>query len=290
MRDIVAYLDSLRQVPPPERPDTVRLAGDTLRGALLYRAQCARCHAASGAGGVAPAVFGRGSYSVGAGMARQVTLATFLRWNMPYDLTGTLPAQDAADIAAWVLRRPEVNYGSLLSLRGVDGVRVGGAGVADATVAEQVEISLKYAGYIARQADEIAKHISSETTVIPAELDYDEVRGLSHEVRQKLKTQRPATVGQAARMSGVTPAAVSLLLVHLKRRDLSAGSARAIALRVEGVIEIGGRRRAIIRREGAGESVRVSEGDMVEGWTVRSIASERVVLVSPSGELVLPTR
>jgi hypothetical protein len=70
----------------------------------------------------------------------------------------------------------------------------------------------------------------------------------------------------------------------------SAGSARAIALRVEGVIEIGGRRRAIIRREGAGESVRVSEGDMVEGWTVRSIASERVVLVSPSGELVLPTR
>jgi hypothetical protein len=56
------------------------------------------------------------------------------------------------------------------------------------------------------------------------------------------------------------------------------------------VIEIGGRRRAIIRREGAGESVRVSEGDMVEGWTVRSIASERVVLVSPSGELVLPTR
>ncbi len=110
MRDIVAYLDSLRQVPPPERPDTVRLAGDTLRGARLYRAQCARCHAASGAGGVAPAVFGRGSYSVGAGMARQVTLATFLRWNMPYDLAGTLPSQDAADIAAWVLRRPRLDH------------------------------------------------------------------------------------------------------------------------------------------------------------------------------------
>jgi tRNA uridine 5-carboxymethylaminomethyl modification enzyme len=133
---------------------------------------------------------------------------------------------------AELLRRPEVNYGSLLSLCGVDGVLVGGAGVADATVAEQVEISLKYAGYIARQADEIAKHISSETTVIPAELDYDEVRGLSHEVRQKLKTQRPATLGQAARMSGVTPAAVSLLLVHVKRLNRRAGGADAPAPRV----------------------------------------------------------
>jgi thiosulfate dehydrogenase len=110
MRDIVAYLDSQRLAPTPERPDTVRLAGDTVRGARLYQTQCARCHAANGAGGVAPAVFGRRSYSVGAGMARQVTLSTFLRWNMPYDLMGTLPAQDAADIAAWVLRRPRLDH------------------------------------------------------------------------------------------------------------------------------------------------------------------------------------
>jgi thiosulfate dehydrogenase len=110
MRDVVGYLDSLRDLPRPARPDTVRLVGDTVRGGTLYRTQCARCHAANGAGGAAPAVFGPGSYSVGAGMARQVTLATFLRWNMPYDLAGTLPAQDAADIAAWVLRRPRLDH------------------------------------------------------------------------------------------------------------------------------------------------------------------------------------
>ncbi|MFN3565543.1 MAG: tRNA uridine-5-carboxymethylaminomethyl(34) synthesis enzyme MnmG, partial [Burkholderiaceae bacterium] len=79
------------------------------------------------------------------------------------------------------------------------------------------EIAIKYAGYIARQEEEVARHESSETTRIPATLDYDAVRGLSIEVRQKLKAHRPETIGQAARISGVTPAAISLLLVHLKR-------------------------------------------------------------------------
>lgn len=110
MRDIVAYFDSLKVEPLPSRPDTVRLIGDTVRGARAYLATCARCHAANGAGAIAPAVFGVRSYSVGAGMSRQNTLATFLRWNMPYDKPGTLAAQDAADIAAYVLRRPRQDH------------------------------------------------------------------------------------------------------------------------------------------------------------------------------------
>jgi tRNA uridine 5-carboxymethylaminomethyl modification enzyme len=86
-------------------------------------------------------------------------------------------------------------------------------------VAEQVEIATKYAGYIARQRDEVARHEAHESTRIPEVLDYAQVSGLSIEVRQKLAAARPETVGQAARISGVTPAAISLLLVHLKRRS-----------------------------------------------------------------------
>ena len=88
-------------------------------------------------------------------------------------------------------------------------------------MAEQVEIQIKYAGYIARQEDEVLAHESHESTRIPAELDYVAVRGLSIEVRQKLQAQRPETIGQAARISGVTPAAISLLLVHIKRLNRS---------------------------------------------------------------------
>ncbi|MDL1859903.1 tRNA uridine-5-carboxymethylaminomethyl(34) synthesis enzyme MnmG [Betaproteobacteria bacterium PRO7] len=116
-----------------------------------------------------------------------------------------------------LLRRPNVTYASLVTLRRADGEPLGGPGIDDLQAAEQVEIAIKYAGYIARQEEEVAKHESSETTRIPASLDYDAVRGLSIEVRQKLKAHRPETIGQAARISGVTPAAISLLLVHLKR-------------------------------------------------------------------------
>ena len=84
-------------------------------------------------------------------------------------------------------------------------------------LAEQVEIQVKYAGYIARQQDEVQKQISHELQPIPADVDYDAVTSLSFEVRQKLKTHRPETIGQAARISGVTPAAISLLMIHLKR-------------------------------------------------------------------------
>jgi tRNA uridine 5-carboxymethylaminomethyl modification enzyme len=111
-----------------------------------------------------------------------------------------------------LLRRPEVSYGALMSLPGA------GAAVADEEIAQQLEIQAKYAGYIERQSQEVALHRHHEETALPQDFDYHNVHGLSVEVRQKLLTHRPATLGQAARLSGVTPAAVSLLLIHLRRR------------------------------------------------------------------------
>ncbi len=117
-----------------------------------------------------------------------------------------------------LLKRPNVSYEALMTARNADGSLLAGPGVADDEVlAEQVEIQVKYAGYIARQQDEVQKHIAHEQQPIPADVDYDAVTSLSFEVRQKLKTHRPETIGQAARISGVTPAAISLLLIHLKR-------------------------------------------------------------------------
>jgi tRNA uridine 5-carboxymethylaminomethyl modification enzyme len=110
-----------------------------------------------------------------------------------------------------LLRRPEVSYARLMTLPGA------GPAVADPDVAAQVEVSVKYAGYIDRQHAEIARHRAEEDTAIPPDFDYAAVRGLSNEVRQKLAKQRPDTVGVASRISGVTPAAISLLLVHLRR-------------------------------------------------------------------------
>jgi len=89
--------------------------------------------------------------------------------------------------------------------------------VSNPSVAEQVEISAKYEGYIERQRQEVARHQHYETTRLPIGIDYHQVSGLSNEVRQKLNLHKPETIGQAARISGVTPAAISLLLVHLKR-------------------------------------------------------------------------
>ncbi|MFH0935061.1 MAG: tRNA uridine-5-carboxymethylaminomethyl(34) synthesis enzyme MnmG [Pseudomonadota bacterium] len=109
-----------------------------------------------------------------------------------------------------LLRRPEVTYESLMTLPGAQSVEA-------AEVAEQVEIHAKYHGYIERQRDEIARQEGYETTQLPLDMDYGAVHGLSIEVRQKLNQHKPQTLGQAARISGVTPAAISLLLVHLKR-------------------------------------------------------------------------
>ncbi len=110
-----------------------------------------------------------------------------------------------------LLRRPAVTYAQLMTLSGA------GPGVADERVSEQVEIQAKYEGYIERQQEEIARQEQNEDLRLPPDVDYRQVRGLSAEVQQKLNQHRPETVGQAARISGITPAAVSVLLVHLKR-------------------------------------------------------------------------
>ncbi len=111
-----------------------------------------------------------------------------------------------------LLRRPDVNYRALMSLPGA------GEAVVDEKVAEQVEIQAKYHGYIERQQDEIARTRRHEETSLPLDFDYTNVRGLSTEAQLKLNAHKPATLGQAGRISGVTPAAISLLLVHLHKR------------------------------------------------------------------------
>ncbi|HQR81702.1 MAG: tRNA uridine-5-carboxymethylaminomethyl(34) synthesis enzyme MnmG [Thiotrichales bacterium 32-46-8] len=111
-----------------------------------------------------------------------------------------------------LLRRPEVTYHSLATLTGF------GEALTDEAVIEQVEIDVKYAGYLSRMQDEIDKVKRNEETLLPESLDYDAIEGLSNEVKQKLKEYRPNTIGQAGRVQGVTPAALSLLLVHLKKR------------------------------------------------------------------------
>jgi tRNA uridine 5-carboxymethylaminomethyl modification enzyme len=133
----------------------------------------------------------------------------------------SLPAEDAQRVLGKaiereyslhdLLLRPDVSYANLMSLTGA------GIGVADEKVAEQVEIQAKYHGYIERQREEVGNSQQYETLGLPNDLDYCEVRGLSIEVQQKLNQPKPETVGQAGRISGITPAAISLLLVHLKR-------------------------------------------------------------------------
>ena len=112
-----------------------------------------------------------------------------------------------------LLRRPEVSYEQVLSL-GEPGL-----GEAESAVREQVEIAAKYQGYIDRQKDEVARSRGQEHVKLPADLDYSEIHGLPIEAQQKLNAQKPETIGQASRISGITPAAISLLLVHLKRKS-----------------------------------------------------------------------
>jgi len=114
-----------------------------------------------------------------------------------------------------LLRRPDVSYADLMVLCGVE-QNAGNAWI-DAQIAEQVEIQIKYQGYIKRQQEEILRQSQHETTLLPIDIDYCLVKGLSNEVQQKLNEHKPETIGQAGRISGVTPAAISLLLVHLKR-------------------------------------------------------------------------
>ena len=124
-----------------------------------------------------------------------------------------------------LLRRPGVTYASLMTLPAA------GEGVADADVAAQVEVAIKYAGYIDRQRDEIARGRAQESMALPIDLDYRSVRGLSTEVQHKLNLHKPETIAQAARISGITPAAISLLLVHLKRGQLKQAAVERSTLR-----------------------------------------------------------
>jgi tRNA uridine 5-carboxymethylaminomethyl modification enzyme len=129
-----------------------------------------------------------------------------------HELSSTLGIEVTRETSALdLLKRPELDYARLLSLPML------APAVADPAVAEQVEITVKYAGYLDRQVDDIARQQRHETAIIPAAFDYAQVRGLSTEVRQKFERVRPETVGQAQRIPGVTPAAMALLLVHLSR-------------------------------------------------------------------------
>ncbi|MEO5812949.1 MAG: tRNA uridine-5-carboxymethylaminomethyl(34) synthesis enzyme MnmG [Rhodanobacter sp.] len=139
-------------------------------------------------------------------------------WATPANALGTSVAHDLGIAvghetnATELLRRPEISYAALTAVSGF------GPAVTRSDVAAQVEVQIKYAGYLQRQRDEIERRRRHEHTAIPTNFDYDNVRGLSAEVLLKLKRTLPATLGQAARISGVTPAAISLLLVHLQRR------------------------------------------------------------------------
>jgi tRNA uridine 5-carboxymethylaminomethyl modification enzyme len=122
-----------------------------------------------------------------------------------------------------LLRRPEVSYETLLEVAGAPGWMHGERDDRlPAQVRAQVEVRAKYAGYIERQEEEIERQRRNEETRLPDDLDYSQVAGLSHEVRQKLAEARPLTIGLASRLPGITPAAVSILLVHLKKRSHSA--------------------------------------------------------------------
>ncbi|MFT6193189.1 MAG: tRNA uridine 5-carboxymethylaminomethyl modification enzyme [Cognaticolwellia sp.] len=118
-----------------------------------------------------------------------------------------------------LLRRPEVRYNDLMAVKGL------GPKLADKQATEQIEIQIKYAGYIDRQLDEIAKKKRHENTLIPIDYDFSQISGLSNEVVAKLSDARPETIGKASRISGITPAAISLLLVYLKKHGLLRKSA-----------------------------------------------------------------
>ncbi|GAC06245.1 tRNA uridine-5-carboxymethylaminomethyl(34) synthesis enzyme MnmG [Paraglaciecola chathamensis] len=122
-----------------------------------------------------------------------------------------------------LIRRPEMTYETLMKVTDF------GPGIADPKAAEQVEIQIKYAGYIERQQEEIAKSRKNENTLIPVDFDYSQISGLSNEVVAKLTDAKPETLGLASRISGITPAAITLLLVYLKKHGLLRKSERKSA-------------------------------------------------------------
>ena len=122
--------------------------------------------------------------------------------------------------AAELLKRPEYRYPDVVAMPGVGAMPGEHHDELREQIATQVEVQARYAGYIDRQEREIAKHAKQENLRLPEDIDYSEVDGLSNEARQRLGASRPVTLGQASRLEGMTPSAVSLLLVHLKKRRL----------------------------------------------------------------------
>jgi tRNA uridine 5-carboxymethylaminomethyl modification enzyme len=122
-----------------------------------------------------------------------------------------------------LIRRPEMTYAKLTSIESL------GPSISDPKAAEQVEIQIKYAGYIERQKDEVAKSLRHENTLLPRDFDFSQISGLSNEVVAKLTDARPETLGKASRISGITPAAISLLLVYLKKHSMSFKSEKKTA-------------------------------------------------------------
>ncbi|MGH7858993.1 MAG: FAD-dependent oxidoreductase, partial [Candidatus Binatia bacterium] len=128
-------------------------------------------------------------------------------------LLGSAPIRGATTLAA-LLRRPELSHRDVRSLAGAPGE-------ISESVSAQVEVTVKYGGYVARQNELVARSRRMEEVRLPSDLDYAAIRGLSHEVREKLAAIRPRSLGQAGRISGVTPAALSLLSIHLRREGLA---------------------------------------------------------------------
>ncbi|HEX5485474.1 MAG TPA: tRNA uridine-5-carboxymethylaminomethyl(34) synthesis enzyme MnmG [Limnobacter sp.] len=123
-----------------------------------------------------------------------------------------------------LLKRPDVHYAQLMTLQTNAGEPVLQTPLADQTLVEQLEIEVKYSGYVDRQKAEVSRSVNQESVRLPADIDYTKVTGLSKEVQQKLNLAKPETIGQATRIQGITPAAISLLMVHLKKRSLIKGN------------------------------------------------------------------
>ncbi|HEX4855843.1 MAG TPA: tRNA uridine-5-carboxymethylaminomethyl(34) synthesis enzyme MnmG, partial [Limnobacter sp.] len=121
-----------------------------------------------------------------------------------------------------LLKRPDVSYQALSTLRKDDGEPAMSTPLGNIDLISQLEIEVKYAGYVLRQQAEVERSAGNEAIRLPTDFDYGNVNGLSKEVQQKLNKHKPETIGQASRIQGITPAAISLLMVHLKKRDLLA--------------------------------------------------------------------
>lgn len=124
-----------------------------------------------------------------------------------------------------LLKRPDVHYSQLMTLQNEEGAKVLQDALTDNALVEQLEIEVKYSGYVDRQKAEVSRSVNQESVRLPNDIDYTGVNGLSKEVQQKLKLAKPETIGQASRIQGITPAAISLLMVHLKKRSLIKGNA-----------------------------------------------------------------